>query len=88
MNPGKMRDQLMIMFPHKSSIPSETKIKKIHQFGIAKAQVQKQKKKNSSEQRGRKPKGSSHLKSRMIISVTVRYCAILYFYNKYYSVPE
>ena len=44
MNPGKMRDQLMIMFPHKSSIPSETKIKKIHQFGIAKAQVQKQKK--------------------------------------------
>ena len=28
MNPEKMREQLMIMFPHKFLIPSETKIKK------------------------------------------------------------
>ena len=60
MNPGKVREQLMTMFPHKFLIPSETKIKIIHPFGITKAQVQKQKL-NSSEQRGRKPKDSSAL---------------------------
>ena len=27
MNPGKMREQLMAMFPHEFSMPSETEIK-------------------------------------------------------------
>ena len=57
MNPGKMREQLMIMFPHKFSIPSETEIKKFINSESQKLKY-KSKKKNSSEQRGRKPKGS------------------------------
>ena len=57
MNPGKMREQLMIMFPHKFLIPSETEIKKFINSESQKLKY-KSKKKNSSEQRGRKPKGS------------------------------
>ena len=57
MNPGKMREQLMSMFPHRFSIPSETEIKK---FINSESQKLKYKSKNvnSSERRGRKAKGN------------------------------
>ena len=59
MNPGKMRETLMNMFPHKFSIPSELEIKK---FITSEAQKQKKKGKrneNPAERRGRKSGGNT-----------------------------
>ena len=59
MNPGKMRETLMNMFPHKFSIPSELEIKK---FITSEAQKHKKKGKrneNPAERRGRKSGGTT-----------------------------
>ena len=65
MNPGKMRENLMNMFPHRFSIPSELEIKK---FIAAQSQKQKynSKSKNTSETRGRKRNGTTEWKSSLI----------------------
>ena len=60
MNPAKMREQLMSMFPHRFSIPSETEIKKFINLESQKLKY-RSKKGNPSEQRGRKPKGTNEL---------------------------
>ena len=61
MNPGKMRETLMNMFPHKISIPSELKIKKIITSETQKHKNTKTAKSNNSvsERRGRKPEGTA-----------------------------
>ena len=56
MNPGRMREKLMIQFPHRFAIPSETEIKKFTNSESQKIKY-KSKKGNSSERRGRKAKG-------------------------------
>ena len=60
LNPAKVREQLMSMFPYRFSIPSETKIKKFINSESQKLKY-KSKKGNSSEKRGRKPKGTNKL---------------------------
>ena len=64
MNPGKMRENLMNMFPHKFSIPSELEIKK---FITSQSQKQKYKSKtNKSKTRVRKRNGTMVWKSSLI----------------------
>ena len=55
-----MREQLMSMFPHRFSIPSETEMKKFINSESQKLKY-KSKKGNPSERRGRKPKGTNEL---------------------------
>ena len=61
MNPGKMRETLMNMFPHKFSIQSKLKIKKIITSETQKHKNTKTAKSNNSvsERRGRKPEGTA-----------------------------
>ena len=58
MNPGKMRETLMNMFPHKFSIPSELEIKKFITSESQKKKYSTKTTKKTSETRGRKPKGT------------------------------
>ncbi len=63
-NPGKMRENLMNMFPHKFLIRSELEIKK---FITSQSQKQKYKlKTNKSETRGRKRNGTMVWKSSLM----------------------
>ncbi len=59
MNPGKMREVLMNMFPHKFSIPSELEIKKFITSESQKKKYTSKTTRNISETRGRKQKGTA-----------------------------
>ena len=59
MNPGKMREVLTNMFPHKFSIPSELEIKKFISSESQKKKITSKTTKKTSETRGRKPKGTA-----------------------------
>ena len=61
MNPAKMREHLVNMFPHKFSIPSEMEIKKFINSESQKLKYKSRASNNPNERRGRKQKGAKSI---------------------------